>query len=58
MRKLTVGDNIARFIDNQGRIHMAFRDDEGWKFEGRVYSSPFDAFEEVENELQRRISGL
>lgn len=58
MRKLTVGDNIARFIDNQGRMHMAFRGDEGWKFEGRVYSSPFVAFKEVESELPRRISRL
>lgn len=58
MWKLTVGVATAKYIDSQGKIHISRMVSGLWQFQGRLYKSPLDAFKQVEDGLQKRVSGL
>lgn len=58
MWKLTVGVKVAKYTDSQGKTHISRMESGLWIFQGRLYKSPLDAFKEVEDELQKRVSGL
>lgn len=51
-----VGDKAV--FESKGKTYISRMESGLWIFKGRAYHSPFEAFKEVEDELQRRVSGL
>lgn len=47
MRSIVVRENEAKMIDVDGNIYIATKIKDMWIFQGRAYSSPFEAFKEV-----------
>lgn len=58
MKQLTIKRNEAMLVDDQGKIHITRMESGLWTFQGKTFENPFEAFKEVEDELQRRVSGL
>lgn len=47
MKQIVVRENEARMVDNEGNVYRATKIGDRWIFQGRAYSSPFEAFKEV-----------
>lgn len=47
MKQIVVRENEARMVDNEGNVYTATKINGRWIFQGRTYSSPFEAFKEV-----------
>ena len=47
MKQIVVGIDEARMVDDKGNVYWATKINNQWIFQGRAYSSPFEAFKEV-----------
>lgn len=47
MKKIVVGLNVAKLVDEQGKTHITRKQSGVWAFNGRTFATPFDAFKEV-----------
>lgn len=55
MKGIIVKNNVAVMVDDQGKTHITRMDRGLWTFKGKAFSSPFEAFMEVENADAKRI---
>lgn len=49
MKGLVVKNNVAVMVDDQGKTHITRMNSGLWTFQGKTFSSPFEAFKEVED---------
>lgn len=47
MKQIVVGKDEAKMVDDKGNVYRATKIGDRWIFQGRAYSSPFEAFKEV-----------